>query len=63
MYLQDLQSVGEGMDVQHSEERSLGSAHLLVLLDDVNFVENFDGSSSNLRGDLQSLKLGKRWVS
>ena len=53
--LQDLQSIGERMDVQHSKERGLGSAHLLILLDDVNFVENFNSSSRNLRGDLQSL--------
>jgi len=58
VHLQDLQSVSEGVNVEHTEERGLGSSHLLVLLDDVNFVENFNRSSGNLRGDLQSLEEG-----
>lgn len=51
-----LQSVSERMNVQHSEERSFGSADFLILLDDVDFVEDFNRSSRNLRGDLQSLE-------
>ena len=43
------------MNVEHAQKRGLGSAHFLVLLDDVHFVENFNSSSRNLRGDLQSL--------
>jgi len=56
VHLKDLQTVSEGMNVQHSEERGLGSADLLVLLDDVHLVEDFNRSSRNLRGDLQSLE-------
>ena len=54
-YLQNLQSVSKGMNVQHSEERCFGSADFLILLDDMDFVEDFNRSSRNLRGDLQSL--------
>lgn len=51
------QSVREGRHVEHVEEGGLGSSDLVSLLDQVHIVQNFDGTTSDLGGNGESLNL------
>lgn len=50
------QTVGEGRDVQHVQESSLGSSDTEVLLDQMDIVDDLNGTTGNLGGDTQSLE-------
>lgn len=54
--LDDLHSVGEGRDVQHVEENSLGRSDLGSGLNEMNVGNNFNCSTGNLGGDVKSLE-------
>lgn len=52
------QTVGEGRDVQHVQESSLGSSDTDILLDQMDIVDDLNGTTGNLGGDTQSLEEG-----
>lgn len=54
--LGDTQTVGEGRDVQHVEEGSLGGADLAASLNELQIGCDFNGTTSNLGGDTESLE-------
>jgi len=54
--LGDTHSVGEGRDVQHVEQGSLGSSDLAASLDQLQIGCNFDGTTSNLGWNTKSLE-------
>ncbi|GMT02931.1 hypothetical protein PENTCL1PPCAC_25105, partial [Pristionchus entomophagus] len=54
--LEDNQAVRERSDPQHVEEGSLGSSDLVASGDEMNIVQDLDGSSRDLGGDLESLE-------
>ena len=50
------EAVGERGDVQHVEQRGLGHADLVSLLDEVDIVDDLDGSLLDLGGDVERLE-------
>lgn len=50
------ETVGEGRDVQHVEKGGLGRTNLATGLDELQIGGNFDGTTSNLGGDTESLE-------
>ena len=56
--LLDDQTVGEGGDVQHVEESGLGHADPLAGLDQVDVLNDFNGTLGDLGGDVQRLEEG-----
>ncbi len=54
--LQEDQPVREGRDVKHVQESGLGGTDLVTLLDQVDIIENFNGTTSDLGGDSKSLE-------
>ena len=54
--LVDTHTVGEGRDVQHVEQGSLGSTNLATSLNELEVGGNFDGTTGNLGGDTESLE-------
>lgn len=54
--LLDDHSVGERRDVEHVQQGGLGGSDLDTLLEDLDVVDDLDGSSGNLGGDLQGLE-------
>jgi hypothetical protein len=54
--LGDTHSVGEGRDVQHVEKSGLGCSDLASSLDELQVGRNFDGTTSNLGWDTESLE-------
>lgn len=54
--LDDSQTVGEGRDVQHVQESSLGSTDTEADLDQMDIVDDLNGTTGNLGGDTQSLE-------
>lgn len=61
--LGDGHTVGERRDVQHVKQSSFGRSDSSTGLDDLNIVDDFDGTSSNLGGDTKSLEeRGLSWL-
>lgn len=56
--LGDAHSVGEGRDVEHVEQRSLGGADLAAGLDELKIGRDLDGTTGNLGGDTEGLEEG-----
>lgn len=54
--LVDTHTVGEGRDVQHVEQGSLGSTDLAASLNELEVGGDFDGTTGNLGGDTKSLE-------
>lgn len=54
--LDDGHTVGERRDVQHVKQGGLGSTDLVTGLDDLDIVDNFNGTSGNLGWDTESLE-------
>jgi hypothetical protein len=54
--LGDTHTVGEGRDVQHVEQGSLGSSDLATSLNELEIGGNFNGTTSNLGRDTESLE-------
>lgn len=54
--LGDTHTVGEGRDVQHVEESSLGSTNFATSLDELQIGGNFNGTTGDLGGDTESLE-------
>lgn len=52
--LLDDHTVCEGGDVQHVEESSFGSTDLGSLVDEMDFVDNFNGTTGDLGGNTES---------
>merc|ERR1719209_1646224 len=56
--LQHNQTVAEGADLQHVEESRLGHSDLVAGLDEVDIIDDLDGSLGNLGGDGERLEEG-----
>ena len=56
--LLDAETIAEWGDVQHVEKRGLGWSDLVLLLDQMDIVQDFNASTGDLGGDLQSLEEG-----
>lgn len=54
--LGDTQTVGEGRDVQHVEQGSLGGTDLKAGLNELEVGSNFNGTTGNLGGDTEGLE-------
>ena len=54
--LVDTHTVGEGRDVQHVEQGSLGGTDLAASLNELEIGGNFDGTTGDLGGDTESLE-------
>lgn len=54
--LSNTHTVGEGRDVQHVEQGSLGSSDLAAGLDELQVSGNFDGTTGNLGRNTESLE-------
>jgi hypothetical protein len=54
--LSNSQTVGEGRDVQQVEQRSLRGADLVASLNELEIGGNFNGTTSDLGGDTESLE-------
>merc|ERR1719322_483490 len=54
----DDEPVGERGDVEHVEERGLRHADLVALLDQVDVLDDLDGSLLDLGGDVEGLEEG-----
>jgi hypothetical protein len=51
--LEDNHSVGEGGDVQHVEKCCFRCTNFEVLLDEMDFIDNFNCTTRNLGGDTE----------
>jgi hypothetical protein len=56
VHLGDTHTVGEGRDVQHVEQGSLGSSDLGTSIDELEIGGNFNGTTGNLGWDTESLE-------
>ena len=56
VHLSDSHTVGEGRDVQQVKERSLRGSDLAASLNELEVRGNFNGTTSNLGGDTESLE-------
>ncbi|KAI9166980.1 tRNA (guanine-N(7)-)-methyltransferase non-catalytic subunit trm82 [Paramyrothecium foliicola] len=54
--LSNTHTVGEGRDVQHVEQGSLGGADLVASLNELEVGGNFNGTTGDLGGDTESLE-------
>lgn len=54
--LLDTQTVGEGRDVEHVQQGSLGGADLGASLNELEIGRDFNGTTGNLGGDTESLE-------
>lgn len=56
--LGNTQTIGEGRNVQHVEERGLGGADLATRPDELQVGRDFNGTTSDLGGNTESLEEG-----
>lgn len=56
VHLADAHSVGEGRDVKHVQQGSLGGSDLGISLNELELGGNFNGTTGNLGGDTKSLE-------
>lgn len=56
VHLRDTHTIGEGRDVQQVEQGSLGGADLVTAVDKLEVRGDFNGTTSNLGGDTESLE-------